>query len=76
MSSARRRAKAVKRRGWIDELTERWDWRLGRIPRNAIAVSICSCGSRSWLLKGATDEDWERFREDQDMHDFCFEDVA
>jgi hypothetical protein len=33
MSSAKRRAKAIARRRWVVELRDKWDKRLGRIPR-------------------------------------------
>ncbi|GAA1138727.1 hypothetical protein [Nocardioides aquiterrae] len=80
--AARRRAKAAARRRWasadrpdgtvrVGELEELWDLRLGRIPRDAVAVMVCPCGTRMWIRDGATDEDWERFREDEAAHDYC-----
>lgn len=72
--SGRRRAKAIARRGYLHELDVRWAFRLDRLPRHAVAASVCSCGRMSWLMPGASDEDREAFdRDNADHADMCSE---
>lgn len=75
MSAAKRRAKAVARRGWVTDLRERWDYITGRIPSDAVSVMACSCGRRMWLREGATSEQQESFDQDVAAHDYCDSEV-
>ena len=73
--SARRRAKAQRNRERAYDLESLWALRNDRIPPHAVAVSICSCGRRSWLMPGADADAWESFDRDNDDHDtYCRED--
>lgn len=56
--TGRRRAKAIRNRQAI-EVAEAF--RTGSVPRSAIAASYCTCGRRSWLMPGATDEDYRQW---------------
>lgn len=74
--SARRRAKAQRNREagyWLESLES---YRTGRIPRSAVAVSMCSCGRLSWLMPGATDEAREAFDRENEDHDAYCDDGA
>lgn len=72
MSAAKRREKAVKRRGWVAELRqERAMQRFfvdGTIPADAKAVSMCSCGARAFTF---AEHDYEFSREFDEAHAYC-----
>lgn len=69
MSAARRREKAVKRGGeWLHDLDVRWAFRNDRLPLYAEAISVCSCGRRSWLMPGASVEEQGDFDASNDEH--------
>jgi hypothetical protein len=68
--SAKRRAKAIKRREWVADLRRRWDYYLDRIPSDATRVSICPCGARAWSTDD-TVEDQEFFDNFDAIHADC-----
>lgn len=70
--STRRRLRAIARRAFVTTADVRHSITQDRIPRSAIAVSVCGCGRRSWLLEGASDEDYTEFaQENADHGDWC-----
>lgn len=70
--STRRRNQAERRTAQAIDLDIRWALILDRIPRSAVAVSMCPCGRRAFLCEGASQEDWDAFLQDDDAHDqFC-----
>lgn len=71
VSVARRRTRARKRLDQAHELDVRWAFRLDRLPLYAVAVSVCSCGRRAWLMPGASPEDHQAFTEDSENHDYA-----
>lgn len=70
MSSTKRRAKAIRRRRWVNQMLERWDLRLARVPADVQAVSYCGCGGVMWLQQGASPEDRQAFDQDVADHDY------
>lgn len=68
MSATKRRAKNHQRQQWIYDMDVDTAFRTDSLPRYALAVSICSCGRRSWLMPGATDEDYAAHYEDDANH--------
>lgn len=66
MSAARRRAKKLARRRWVDEFTSRW------AEHNAVATYQCPCGYRAWLARDATAEDRAEYDQWCNDHDtYC-----
>lgn len=63
-----RKTKPIRRRQGVYDLDVKWAFINDRLPLYAESLSICSCGRRAWLMPGATEEDRDRFYEDDDDH--------
>lgn len=70
MSALKRRRKAILRRQWVRDMDVRHAVEQDRLPRDLAAASVCSCGRKSWLLTGASDEDHDSFLRENDDHTF------
>ncbi len=65
---ARRRAKAIRNRQATFDADVRRAFENNTFPVFAIASGGCSCGSKQWLMPGATDDDWADYYQADDDH--------